>query len=316
MVVGRYAPSPTGPLHYGNLRTALLCWLQVRLADGKFILRIDDLDQPRNKTGSLKNIIADLKWLGIDWDIGPHVKSIKSAYQQSERTPLYNDAFTVLKKAGLIYPCSCSRKDIDLALSAPHTNDNPGIYPGICRPRTDRTVSTKTKTNLVDYAWRFTVANQTIEFNDQFYGQFSQRLESEVGDFVIKRKDGLFAYQLATVVDDALMGVTDVLRGSDLIDSTPRQIALFKALGFKPPQFWHVPLMTDSQENRMSKREGSESIHQWREENKSAEQLVGQLASSAGLIDYNEAVSCEELLNSLDTKTFVDRLRKAIKNTS
>ena len=309
MIVGRYAPSPTGPLHSGNLRTALLCWLQVRLAGGKFILRIDDLDQPRNKAGSLENIIEDLKWLGIDWDIGPGISSISTEYQQSQRTSLYNDAFESLAKAQLIYPCSCSRKDIALAASAPHADDNPGIYPGTCRPRINKIKSTVAKTGSTNHAWRFTVTNQTIEFIDQLRGRYSQQLESAVGDFVVKRKDGLFAYQLATVVDDGLMGVTDVVRGTDLIDSAPRQIALFKALGFSPPRFWHVPLMTDDRGNKMSKREGSESVCQWRRQGKTAEQLVGHMASSAGLIDHNKAISCEDLLNVLNGELFRQRLQ-------
>ena len=309
MIVGRYAPSPTGSLHYGNLRTALLCWLQVRLAGGEFILRIDDLDQPRNQAGSLDNIIEDLKWLGIDWDYGPGICSGNNEYLQSQRTLLYNDAFKTLQKAGLIYPCRCSRKDIALASSAPHADDMPGAYPGTCRPQKDKTNPAISKIDTMNCAWRFTVTNQTVSFVDQIHGPYSQQLETEVGDFVVKRKDGLFAYQLATVVDDGLMGVTDVVRGADLTDSTPRQIALFNALGFNPPRFWHVPLMKDDQGKRMSKRDGSKSVCQWRNQSKTPEELVGQLAQSAGLIEQNEAISCENLLSQLNPESFRQRLQ-------
>jgi len=309
MIVGRYAPSPTGPLHYGNLRTALICWLQVRLAGGKFILRIDDLDQQRNKAGSVESITSDLNWLGIDWDVGPNVCSSNNKYQQSHRTTLYYDAFKTLEEKGLVYPCSCSRKDIALAASAPHADDYLGIYPGTCRPQTDTNKPTLTQAKSVNCAWRFTVKHKTIKFTDQVCGEYTQQLGSEVGDFVVKRKDGVIAYQLATVVDDGLMEVTDVVRGADLIDSAPRQIALFEALGFSPPRFWHVPLMTDNQGNKISKREDPESISRWRSQGKTAEQLVGHLARSAGLIETNDAISCKNLLAALNTEGFRQQLR-------
>jgi glutamyl-tRNA synthetase len=310
MIIGRYAPSPTGALHYGNLRTALLCWLQVRLTKGTFILRIDDLDQSRAKDKECEQIISDLKWLGIDWDEGPDVGGNNGPYFQSLRTHLYEAAFNYLLESQQVFPCCCSRKDISLALNAPHSGDKATLYPGTCRP-SNLTFNTTEQQTSEEQAWRFEVNQDPIEFTDQVLGYHKQNLASEVGDFVVKRKDGLFAYQLATVVDDGLMGVTDVIRGEDLIDSTARQLAVFSALNFPQPNFWHVPLMNDGLGQKMSKRDGSSSLQQWRDSGGSAEAFIGFVSHSCGLIDRAEPISANELYLDLNIQRFRETLKSA-----
>ncbi len=304
---GRYAPSPTGALHLGNLRTALIAWLQARLASQPFILRIEDLDLPRVRPGSQEQIIDDLRWLGLDWDEGAGIGGPSAPYDQSARNPFYQQAFQQLLDAEAIYPCYCSRKDIQNAASAPHAHEGGPVYSGTCRtPQRRAEMEQKHPEKMA--AWRYRVPARTIEFEDQIVGSVRQRLDREVGDFVIKRADGIFAYQLAVVVDDGLMGVTDVVRGADLLDSSARQIELFDALGYPTPHFWHVPLMVDDQGARLSKRDGSDSLEVWRKKGKSAEALIGFLAHSLGLLDENRSVSAQELLHSLT----LERLRKAI----
>ena len=307
LMSGRYAPSPSGPLHPGNLRTALLAWLQARLASQPFILRIEDLDLPRTRPGSSEQLIDDLHWLGLDWDEGPDVGGNAAPYYQSQRTALYEAAFAQLLEQGLIYPCYCSRKDIQNAASAPHTHEHGPIYPGTCRGPKQRAEMEQRHPEKVA-AWRYRVPGRTIEFEDRILGNISQSLDREVGDFVIKRTDGLFAYQLAVVVDDGLMGITDVVRGADLLDSTARQIELFEALGYPVPDFWHVPLMLDDTGARLSKRDGSDSLELWRQQGKSAEDVIGHLAFSVGLIDEERAVSARELLQGLTLDLFRQRL--------
>jgi len=290
---GRYAPSPTGRLHQGNLRTALLAWLHTRLNRGRFILRMDDLDQPRNRKGAADQIIADLRWLGIDWDEGPDVGGPSYPYNQSARSPSYRQAYEQLLEQGLLFPCYCSRKDIAAAISAPHATDNNKIYPGTCRPDQP---TTRFDTGGRETAWRYRVDHEEIEFCDHVFGVSQQNLGLDVGDFVIKRRDGLFAYQLATVVDDALMGVTDVVRGSDLIDSSARQIALFGSLDYSVPEFWHVPLMNDDQGKRLCKRDGSDSLEQLQDQGIKPSQVVSSLANSCGLVNTRLELSAQELL--------------------
>jgi len=304
---GRYAPSPSGPLHLGNLRTALLAWLQARLAGQSFILRMEDLDLPRIKAGSGEQILKELRWLGLDWDHGPDCGGPASPYEQSARTRFYQQAFEQLLEQDLIYPCYCSRKDIQQAASAPHTHEYGSIYPGTCRDPAQRAVMKQQHPDKTA-AWRYRVPTRTIEFTDRIIGKVSQSLDREVGDFVIKRADGLFAYQLAVVVDDGMMGISDVVRGADLLDSSARQIELFEALGYPVPTFWHVPLMMDSSGARLSKRDGSDSLEVWRQQGKSAEDLIGYLAHSVGLIERDCQLSAAELLAVLT----LDELRQRI----
>ncbi len=292
---GRYAPSPTGVQHLGNIRTALLAWLQARLVGGRFILRMDDLDLPRVKESSAEQIMDDLRWLGLDWDEGPDIGGPHAPYEQSLRTNQYQAAFERLQRKGLVYPCYCSRKDIQEAASAPHEPGHVMKYPGTCRPSGRAMAAQKPD---IPPAWRIQVENQTRSFKDRLAGKTSQNLAAEVGDFIVKRRDGLFAYQLATVVDDIAMGVTDVLRGEDLLDSVPRQVLLFNTLGAQPPNFWHVPLMCDTDGIRLSKRDGANSLLKLRQASKSAEQIIGDLAQQMGLSDRSH-LSSNDLLKYL-----------------
>ncbi len=310
MSSGRYAPSPTGQLHLGNLRTALLAWLHARLSCSVFILRIDDLDAPRNRPGSLEQIIEDLHWLGLDWDEGPDVGGDNGPYLQSQRLEFYERAFVNLQGAARVFPCRCSRKDITHALSAPHLVQIAPIYPGTCRPANFKNRVPGQRGNWRGtFAWRFAVGDKVIHYEDKLWGRQQQNLGNAVGDFVVKRRDGLYAYQLASVVDDGLMGVTDVVRGEDLLDSTPRQIALMKALNILQPNFWHVPLLQDDFGQRMSKRDGSNSLEQWRVQNYSPAKLVGNFAYTLGLIDSNKALTAKELLHDLSLDGFRQKLR-------
>lgn len=304
---GRYAPSPSGPLHLGNLRTALLAWLQARLANQALILRMEDLDLPRVKSSSRGQIIKDLRWLGLDWDEGPDIGGPAAPYEQSARNPQYQQAFQQLLDQDLIYPCYCSRKDIQQAASAPHADEYGPIYPGTCRNPLKRT-AIKLRHPGKAAAWRYRVPDRTIEFEDRVVGHTHQSLKREVGDFVIKRADGLFAYQLAVVVDDGMMGMTDVVRGADLLDSTARQIELFEALGYPVPSFWHVPLMLDDTGTRLSKRDGADSLDVSKQQGKNADAVLGYLAFSVGLIDEEQAISTQELFQGLTLERLRDKL--------
>ncbi len=299
-VRGRYAPSPTGRLHLGSLRTALLAWLQVRLAGGSLVLRMEDLDTPRVKPGSAEQLLDDLRWLGLDWDEGPGAGPA-GVYTQSQRLELYREALAYLRARGLVFPCTCSRKEIGEA-SAPHGGTP--IYPGTCR---DRGESERDPTRTP--AWRFRVGARTVAFEDRVLGLQQENLAEETGDFVLLRADGLFAYQLAVVVDDALMGITDVVRGADLRASAARQIALFEALGYAPPRFWHVPLLLDASGARMSKRDGSDSLQGLRERGLDAAAVIGMLAASLGWVPAGSRLSAAELLAELDQSRFLSGLR-------
>ncbi len=291
---GRYAPSPTGPLHLGNLRSALLAWLQVRLQNGTLILRMEDLDEPRCSPEYADSILADLDWLGFDWDEGPNVGDY-GPYTQSERTALYHEALQRLRDDGRIYPCYCSRKDIREAASAPHGRTL--VYPGTCRDLTpDELAQKQAEHPNRKPAFRFRVDDVTESFVDEIAGTFSQNMSEDVGDFVVLRRDGIFAYQLAVVVDDIAMEVTDVLRGEDLLESTPRQIHLYKAFGEEPPRFWHVPLMSGDDGEKLSKRDGADSLQLLRDQGHTPKQVITLLARSLGW-DVPDEVSAIELLN-------------------
>lgn len=258
--VGRYAPSPTGDLHLGNLRTALLAWDAIRRQGGVFILRIEDIDAPRTVPGAEARMLDDLRWLGIDWDEGPDVGGPAGPYRQSERGGIYAAALERLEAAGRTFLCTCSRRDLREA-SAPHGEDGP-IYPGTCRGRDPA----EQRRHPAGAAVRLRIDTEpVVEFRDAFAGPGRYDLRELCGDFIIRRRDGLWAYQLACAVDDALMGVTDVLRGRDLLSSTPRQLAVMRALGQPEPAYAHVPLVLDGEGRRMCKRDGSQSLRALRE---------------------------------------------------
>lgn len=298
---GRYAPSPTGPLHLGNLRTALLAWLQTRLGGGTFILRIEDLDRPRNRPGGTERILEDLRWLGIDWDEGPDRPGPCDPYVQSQRQALYDAAFARLRAAERLFPCFCSRKDIVLAASAPHVRDGSVVYPGTCRTRAPHATAP-------DVAWRYRVASNTVEVKDETAGLITQAMDRDVGDFVVRRADGIYAYQLAVVVDDALMGITDVVRGADLLGSTPRQVELFRALGLAPPRFWHVPLLLDEQGRRLAKRDHAAGVDRLRAGGITPAAIIGRWAFELGWIRAPEPISAAELREELTLDVFRARL--------
>lgn len=296
---GRYAPSPTGPLHLGNIRTALIAWLQARLSSAAFVMRMEDLDENRSVEGSAEQIYEDLKWLGLDWDEGPEVGGDCGPYTQSERKEIYEAALSYLDQRGEVFRCYCSRKDIREASSAPHERSL--IYPGTCRnltPEDEERVQCEKHGKIP--AVRIRTDDRVIEFTDEIKGRSTQSIGEGVGDFVLRRADQFFAYQLAVVVDDYLMGITDVVRGEDLLDSTPRQIWLYERLGCSEiPCFWHVPMMADQEGNRMSKRDGSLSLEELRDLGTRPEEAVGQFAASLGWVDEGESLSARQLLDRI-----------------
>lgn len=296
---GRYAPSPTGALHLGNLRTALVAWLQARVMGGTFVIRMEDLDASRNRKGAADRLLHDLRRLGLDWDEGPDRGGPLGPYSQLERGDFYRAALEQLSARGAVFPCFCSRKDIREAASAPHGAAI--VYPGTCRvsgaggraPPDDRELAP---------AWRFMVADEESCFHDCLQGIYRQNLGREVGDFVLKRRDDVFAYQLAVVVDDGLMGATDVVRGDDLMDSTPRQIALQAALDLPTPRYWHVPVLRDEHGERLSKRNGAASLDEYCDAGGTPETLVGRFTRQLSLRDTDEPVSAAELLSGLEAR--------------
>lgn len=296
---GRYAPSPTGPLHLGNVRTALIAWVLARRVGGEFVMRMEDLDRPRTVEGSAEQILDDLTWLGLDWDEGPDVGGPFGPYTQSERDSNYAEALLQLEAAGKVFRCWCSRKDIREAASAPH--EGSPVYPGTCRDLDpDEIAAVQAEKPDRTPAWRYRATEGDIGVDDQIMGWFRQNLSTDVGDFVLRRADGLFAYQLAVVVDDIQMQITDVVRGADLLESTPRQIALYHALGAAPPRFWHVPLMLDDDGDRMSKRDGSDSLRSLRNAGYSPEQVVGRLAASLDWVAEGTALTAHDILTRCD----------------
>lgn len=299
-VIGRYAPSPTGDLHLGNVRTALLSWLHVRLQQGQYLMRMEDLDTPRVVPGSADQILFDLEWLGLDWD--------GSVVYQSQRQALYDDAIAKLEAQALVYPCYCSRKDIQQALSAPHSRST--LYPNTCRNLTAQQRTQKAL--LKSPSYRLRTEPKKVGFVDFVAGECHQNVALECGDFVIKRADGLYAYQLAVVVDDAQQGVTHILRGADLLDSTARQLYLFDVFKQSRPHYLHVALMNDELGQRMSKRDGAFSLSQWRDKGQSPEHLVAYLATSVGLWESEGRVSAYDLLAHLDYDFFMNALRANI----
>lgn len=270
--MGRLAPSPTGALHLGNARTFLLAWLSIRSRGGTLLLRIEDIDGPRVKSGAMAGTLEDLRWLGLDWDGEVAV--------QSERLEHYAAAAGRLVAAGLAYPCICTRKEIEEAASAPHEGGDDGpVYPGTCRGRFPSPEAAEAATGR-PAALRFRVDAAAVPFVDGFVGPQPGRV---AGDFVIRKRDGGPAYQLAVVVDDAAQGVTEVLRADDLLPSTPRQLLLYRALGLREPRFVHVPLVVGSDGKRLAKRHGDTSLRHLRERGVPAEALVGWLAAACGL---------------------------------
>lgn len=295
--IGRFAPSPSGRMHLGNIFTAMISWLSARSRGGKWILRIEDIDPQRSRTEYSRLIEDDLAWLGLDWDEGGlDDKGPNGPYSQSRRNNLYEEALNKLKATGLAYPCSCTRAEI-MATRAPHQSDGRVIYGGRCRPA------------ILPAMWhepdrpcavRLAVPGEEVEFTDRICGPQSVNLAHECGDFVLRRSDGAWAYQLAVVVDDALMGVTEVVRGNDLLLSAAQQIYLYRLLGFEPPQFVHLPLICNSDGRRLSKRDGSLSMEALRQRY-TPEQLTGIVAWLGGMIAEPAPCKPTHLLNGFTT---------------
>jgi glutamyl-tRNA synthetase len=271
---GRLAPSPTGLLHLGHARTFWIAQQRAQAQGGALVLRNEDLDSARCKPEFVPAVLEDLRWFGFQWQEGPDCGGPFGPYSQSERRHLYFAVLEKLHDIGAIYPCACSRKDILSALAAPHEGQDEPIYPGTCRPRTSSKLEVQgsklKKTSALN--WRFRVPDgEIIEFTDGHFGAQRFVAGKDFGDFVIWRQDNAPAYQLAVVVDDAAMEITEVVRGADLLLSTARQILLYRALGLKPPAFYHCPLMTDESGVRLAKRHDSLSVRKLREDGRAPE---------------------------------------------
>jgi glutamyl-tRNA synthetase len=285
--VTRLAPSPTGALHLGNARTFLINWALARKHGWHIVLRIEDLDGPRVKSDAAQQAIDILTWLGIDWDEGPH-------YQLHDLSA-YEQALAKLDAAGLTYRCVCTRKDIVSAQSAPHADEHELRYPGTCRDRT--------ATDLpygVDTAVRVRVPDADVMVDDQVMGMQLINVQRTTGDFVVASKAGLPAYQLAVVVDDARQGVTDIVRGDDLLSSAARQIWLYRMLGITPlPTYWHLPLVLGEDGHRLAKRHGDTRVAMYREAGTTPERMIAMLARWSG-VDAGDAMSAAQFAKAFD----------------
>lgn len=288
---GRFAPSPTGYLHLGNVWGAFLCWLQVRQAGGTLVLRIEDIDEQRSRPEYAESLMDDLTWLGIDWDEGPRRGGAYGPYIQQKRYDCYSRALEQLRELGLIYPCYCSRARLQAVAGAPHVGDL-SVYDGHCYHLTAEERRQQQKSP----SWRVHVSQETICFQDGLYGPCEEYLPRDCGDFVVRRADGLYAYQLAVSVDDGAMGISHVLRGCDLLSSTARQIWLLKLLGYTPPQYTHIPLLVDGAGNRLSKRQQGITVRQLRRQGLQGTEILSYLAFRGGLTATYENFSKVGLL--------------------
>ena len=284
-IVGRFAPSPSGRMHVGNAFASLMAWLAARAEGGRMVLRIEDLDERTRDRSVAETLIDDLAWMGLGWDEGP--------YWQSEREGVYADTFARLEERGLVYPCFCSRADLHAA-TAPHASDGTYVYQGTCRGLSPAEVERRRIGRPP--AMRLKVDGAEISFDDAVFGPQHKVLERDCGDFVVRRADGVYAYQLACAVDDALMGVTQVVRGNDLLGSTGRQMYVQQLLGLPSPSYGHVPLLVAADGRRLAKRDGDLDMGALRSRGISPERLVGWLGSLAGLVDKGAVLSADELV--------------------
>lgn len=297
--LGRFAPTPSGFLHLGNVFCSLLAWLHCKSQGGKILLRIEDLDPQRCSLEKADALARDLEWLGLTWDCGAYMGPDSSRYFQSNRSEIYHEYFQRLVAMGLAYPCFCSRNQLHAA-SAPHASDGRLLYSGACRSLTKEQQQERARTRLP--AYRVQVPDEAFTYTDLHYGSFTSNLAADVGDFIIRRSDGVHAYQLAVVVDDGLMGVTQVVRGSDLLDSTPMQLFLYKQLGLKAPEFFHIPLLTAADGRRLAKRDGDLELAALRRKFHSPEPILGYLGYLAGLLPRPEPVTALDLLPLYDPR--------------
>ena len=281
-VVGRFAPTPSGRMHLGNAFAYLLAWLSARSGGGEVVLRMEDLDTQRCTEEFAEGIRQDLRWLGLEWD--------RETPPQRLRTEAYEAALEKLRKKANVFPCWCTRGSLNL-INAPHAADGHPIHPASCRLRTPE----ERRSMKGAPAWRLEAPDLTIRFTDGVFGPYEENLMTGCGDFVLRRADGVFVYQLAVVVDDGEAGVTQVVRGCDLLSSTPRQLYLCRLLDLPEPAYWHVPMLTDSTGRKLSKRDAAMDLGQLRQRYR-PEALIGLLAFRSGLTEREEAISAKELL--------------------
>ena len=279
--VGRFAPTPSGRMHLGNVFAALIAWLSVRSRDGEMVLRMEDLDTQRTSEEYANLLRQDLNWLGLDYD--------RETPPQSARSRVYDRYFEQLQEMGLLYPCYCTRSQLH-SVNAPHLSDGTYVYPGTCRNLTPARRAPMDRKP----AWRVVVPDREWSFTDRVQGAYALNLATECGDMVVRRADGVYVYQLAVTVDDGEAGVTEVVRGMDLLSSAPRQMYLQELFGFPHPEYGHVPMLLAPDGRRLSKRDRDLDLGQLRKWVK-AETVIGTLAFSAGLIDRQESISAKEL---------------------
>lgn len=301
-VRGRFAPSPTGGLHLGSALAALVSWLSIRSKNGTYLWRVEDLDGPRVVAGSAIQQMEEARWLGLDWDEGPDRGGPHTPYEQSKRGSVYEDALLSLATSGHLFPCNVSRKDLRELASAPHEGNGLPPYPKTLRPSQldpDWYDQYRAK-EVAAAALRFRVSDEPVAFHDRVMGHVVENVAESVGDFVLKRRDGVYAYQLAVVVDDLDMGVTEVVRGGDLLDSTARQIQLIRALGGSIPACAHLPLIVNNSNEKLAKRDHAVPISEFRRAGISPQTIVGWLASAVGLLDSYKPILPAGLADQFD----------------
>ena len=297
---GRYAPSPTGQLHLGNARTALLAYWQVRSQNGQFVMRVEDLDSQRSRPEFVQANLEELRWLGLSWDEGPDAGGPYAPYRQSERFRLYEEALTTLQASGHLFECYLSRKDLrqDLEVaSAPH---GAGAVYGEAQRKLNEQVKAQKQFEGKTPSLRFAVKPRTLTFRDEVLGDVTLNPAQDTGDFVVRRADGEWAYQLAVVVDDIAMNITHVLRGDDLLPSTGAQLLLYEALGAEPPVFAHVPLLLDADGSRLAKRKGSLTLTSLKAAGVKPERVVGLLAFTAGFMAKLEEARADDFAGAFN----------------
>ncbi len=298
LYVGRLAPSPTGAQHLGNARTFLIAWLLCRRAGGRLLLRIEDLETPRIKSWAMQQAMDDLKWLGLDWDLETDtVGKTQELIVQSQRIARYAEILQMLIDCEAVYPCTCTRSEIDSMAAAPHelSIDGP-VYPGTCSHR-DAAYAEELIRHGIAFAWRFRMPNRRLQFTDVLRGQQSlDAPDSKLGDFVVARMNGAFAYQLAVVIDDHDVQVTQVVRGDDLVLSTYRQLAIYQLLEWEVPTFCHLPLVVGTDGRRLAKRHGDTRLATLRDAGIAPEAIVGYLAFQSGIIDEYAPCTPRDLL--------------------
>ena len=299
---GRLAPSPSGYLHLGNAWACLMAWLLCRRASGTLVLRIEDIDPARSRQEYAQAIMEDLAWLGLDWDEGPGSSGGYGPYLQSQRYEIYKLALDWLQARGMVYPCFCSRKELRAIASAPHVGDEGVPYPGTCA-----NLSLHEQQHCIQQgrqaALRVRAGTGIYAFTDGIRQLNVSKQQDCGGDFALRRSDGVIAYQLAVSVDDALMNITQVVRGADIAASTPRQLMLFELFGIQPPQYTHVPLVCDHTGERLAKRHHSLGVRALREQGVTSAAIIGYLAHAGGLVTERKALTAQELLHNFNLES-------------